>query len=107
MISTEPSLYSLSIGSVIAFRRYESGIHPLISVHEDTSLGMVLMTLREERILSVPVYKNLEGGGKEFTGIVSSFDILSFTVFQQIFDILYFKYSRSHLLGKRILEESR
>jgi hypothetical protein len=46
------------------------------------------MTLREEKIQSVPIYKNLESGGKEFTGIVSAVDVLSFTVFQQIFDIL-------------------
>ena len=88
MITTEPSLSSLKIGSVITHRRYESGIHPLVCVHEDTSLGVVLMNLREEKILSVPVYRNLDDGGREFTGIVSSFDILSFTVFQQIFDIL-------------------
>lgn len=88
MLSTNPSLSSLKIGSVIAHRRYSSGIHPLISVHEDTTLAVVLMTLRENKILSVPIYKNLDNGGKEFTGIISSFDILSFTVFQQIFDIL-------------------
>jgi CBS domain-containing protein len=88
MLSTEPSLSSLKIGSVITHRRYSSGIHPLVSVHEDTTLGVVLMTLREEKILSVPIYKTLECGGKEFTGIISVFDLLSFTVFQQIFDIL-------------------
>lgn len=88
MLSTEPSLSSLKIGSVIAHRRYSSGIQPLISVHEDTTLAVVLMTLREEKILAVPIYKSLENGGKEFTGIISSFDILSFIVFQQEFDVL-------------------
>lgn len=88
MLSTDPSLSSLKIGTVIAHRRYSSGIHTLISDHEDTTLGVVLMILRENKILSVPIYKNLDNGGKEYTGIVSSFDILSFTVFQQIFDIL-------------------
>lgn len=73
---------------MIAHRRYSLGIHPLISVHEDTTLEVVLMTLREAKILSLPIYKTLESGGKEFTGIVSVFDILSFTVFQQVFDIL-------------------
>ena len=89
MISTDPSLNSLKIGSVITHRRYVNGIHALVSVHQDTSLAMVLMIMREEKILSVPVYKQMQDGGKEYIGIVSSFDILSYTVFQQVFDILY------------------
>ncbi len=89
MISTDPSLNSLTIGSVLTHRRYVNGIHALVSVHQDTSLAMVLMIMREENILSVPVFKQTDDGGKEYIGIVSSFDILSFTVFQQIFDILY------------------
>ena len=88
MLSSDPSLSSLKIQSVITHRRSSSGRRPLVSVHENTSLGGVLMTLREEKIQSVPIYKNIESGGKEFTGIVSAVDVLSFTVFQQIFDIL-------------------
>jgi hypothetical protein len=44
------------------------------------------MTLHEHAILSVPVYKTALDGGKEFTGLISSYDILAWTVFQRLFD---------------------
>ena len=57
-------------------------------MHEDTPLSTVLSALRDQNILSVPIYKKAEDGGKTFTGIISVYDILAWTVFQRLFDEL-------------------
>ncbi|KAJ3120407.1 hypothetical protein HK098_004636 [Nowakowskiella sp. JEL0407] len=62
----------------------------LIDVHEDTSLENVLELLSDADILAVPVFKNPETNPKQkiFTGIVSVYDILVYTVFQNVFKSL-------------------
>ncbi|TPX66479.1 hypothetical protein SpCBS45565_g04455 [Spizellomyces sp. 'palustris'] len=82
------ALHKVPISTLLRHRRYRKGTSGLISVPEDTTLGEVMSLLRTEGILAVPVYKEVEGDtfGKEYTGIVSIYDILAFTVFQKIFD---------------------
>jgi CBS domain-containing protein len=87
-LSNPLDLTQCKIASVIAHRRHTTVCRPLISVHQDTSLVSVLLLLKEEGILSVPVYEQALDSGKRFIGIVSLYDILSYTVFQRFFDDL-------------------
>lgn len=83
---TLPDLHSIPISDLISYRRNTQEFRPLLSVHEDVPLSSVLQTLRDNGILSVPVCKAAPGGGKEFTGIISVFDVMAWTVFQGMFD---------------------
>ena len=80
-------LSEIKIASVISHKRNSVGMVPLIALHETTPLSMALAVLREHGFESIPVYKMVQDG-KEYTGIVSVFDIVSFTVFQRLFDDL-------------------
>ncbi|KAI8833859.1 hypothetical protein BJ741DRAFT_611374 [Chytriomyces cf. hyalinus JEL632] len=62
----------------------------LISVHESTPLRDVLATLAKHSILAVPVTSHPVEKPEDtaFAGIVSIYDILAWTVFQNMFDCL-------------------
>jgi CBS domain-containing protein len=85
---TQEDLHAVKISALIAHRRESLGFKALLSVHEDTPLSDVLSALRDENILSVPVYRRAEDGGKTFTGLLSVYDIMAWTVFQRLFDEL-------------------
>ncbi|KAI9004696.1 hypothetical protein HDU85_000911 [Gaertneriomyces sp. JEL0708] len=59
----------------------------LFCINENDSVGEVLCMLRKEGILAAPVWKQSEDvAGREYTGIISVYDILAYTVFQKLFD---------------------
>ncbi|KAJ3037640.1 hypothetical protein HDV00_001445 [Rhizophlyctis rosea] len=61
----------------------------IVAVHEEETLEDVLTLLRDANVLAVPVWKESDdGGGRVYTGIVSVYDILAWTVFQKVFDDL-------------------
>ncbi|KAI9190802.1 uncharacterized protein BJ171DRAFT_46635 [Polychytrium aggregatum] len=84
-------LHHHPIKKLLEHRRTYRPYHPLISIHESTTLGDVLRTLSDHAILAVPVYSipEEEPTGKQFTGIISVYDILAWTVFQKMFDGLH------------------
>ncbi len=83
---TLPDLHSIPISDLISYRRNAQEFRSLINVHEDVPLSSVLQTLHDHGILSVPVCRAAPDGGKEFTGIISVFDVMAWTVFQGMFD---------------------
>ncbi|KAH6567614.1 hypothetical protein BSLG_006632 [Batrachochytrium salamandrivorans] len=104
------------ISQVLRHMHRSRGIKPLISVHEDTELGLSLTIMRNANILAIPVYRipKAEPTGKVFTGIVSVFDILANTVFQQVFDSMCVDKSQPPLMERdefqrytKIMEEEK
>ncbi|KAI8898944.1 hypothetical protein BC833DRAFT_619862 [Globomyces pollinis-pini] len=89
--TTVKSLYDLldqmPITYVIQNKHIVQGsIKPLIEVKENEPLGKVLELLRKENILAVPVYRVAgDSGLKSYCGIVSVYDLLVGTVFQNMF----------------------
>ncbi|KAJ3013668.1 hypothetical protein HKX48_005622 [Thoreauomyces humboldtii] len=83
-------LSNLPISALLAHRRErrtEGAVGSLIAVPEDAKVSEVMGLLRNEGILAVPTYRALEDvGSREYTGIVSIYDILAFTVFRKAFD---------------------
>ncbi|TPX55873.1 hypothetical protein PhCBS80983_g04939 [Powellomyces hirtus] len=85
-------LTTIPISAVLKHRRERRGgasyVPSLISVPEDARVGEIMLLLKNEGILALPVYRNIEGQdvGRQYTGIVSIYDILAFTVFQRLFD---------------------
>ena len=95
------SLQKVPISSVIDHRRrkFARPAPELVAVHSSATLKEVLDILAHHSILAVPIYVTPEEkddnsydigvlGGKEFIGIVSIYDILGWTVFQQVFDLM-------------------
>ncbi|KAJ3294666.1 hypothetical protein HDU79_010624 [Rhizoclosmatium sp. JEL0117] len=89
------SLNAIPISTLLAHKRARSPDNSLalVSVDEATPLRDVLEIMAEKNIQAVPVYKlepSNEGGRgeKRFTGIVSIYDVLAWTVFQKLFDDL-------------------
>ena len=74
------------MSSVIAHKRNTLGFQSMICAHESTTVSAALSLLRKYAILSIPVYQHAEDGGKIFTGIITIFDLLGWTIFQSIFD---------------------
>ncbi|KAJ3163029.1 hypothetical protein HDU86_002198 [Geranomyces michiganensis] len=86
-------LSKLPISAVLAHRRQLRGethkLAPLIAVPEDATIGEIMLLLRNEGILALPVYREMDEGagvGRQYTGIISIYDILAYTVFQKLFD---------------------
>ena len=60
--ASKTDLSGFKISGIIRHRREALEFQPLISVHEDTTLAMVMMILREHGILSLPVYTSAQDG---------------------------------------------
>ncbi|KAJ3117028.1 hypothetical protein HK100_000904 [Physocladia obscura] len=91
--SIRAALDAIPISTLIAHlrsRQPDSLPLTLISVHENTPLSQVLRVLSENNILAVPVYRDSVDfqAEKVFTGIVSIYDVLAYTVFQKLFNDL-------------------
>ncbi|KAJ3071684.1 hypothetical protein HDU98_004943 [Podochytrium sp. JEL0797] len=83
------ALSSTPISALLAHkrsRRPDNSLH-LIAVEHHTPLRDVLKVLNENSILAVAVFVEDEEG-KKYTGIVSIYDVLAWTVFQKMFDDL-------------------
>lgn len=78
------SLKKIHISDLLACKR-ETSFKPLISFAETTSIKDFLEALAADDILAAPIYR-LENGSRVYTGIISVYDILSFAVFEEIFD---------------------
>ncbi|KAI8894388.1 hypothetical protein BC833DRAFT_568401 [Globomyces pollinis-pini] len=72
--------------STLLEHKRKVGFHPLVSLNENTSIREALVLLLEKNILAAPIFKIVEKEEKVYTGIMSIYDILSFSVFQKIFD---------------------
>ncbi|KAI8820701.1 uncharacterized protein EV422DRAFT_529803 [Fimicolochytrium jonesii] len=83
-------LGTIPIAAILKHREATRGSSPLIAVPETATVAEVMLLLRNEGILAVPVYRVTEGqsGGRQYTGIISIHDILAYTVFQKLFDRL-------------------
>jgi CBS domain-containing protein len=78
------SFKQIQISDLLAHKR-ETSFKPLISFLETTSIKDLLEALAADDILAAPIYR-LEGESRVYTGIISVYDILSFAVFEEIFD---------------------
>ncbi|KAJ3407452.1 hypothetical protein HDV05_005413 [Chytridiales sp. JEL 0842] len=81
------ALHQIPISVVLSHRGLSKSTG-LVAVHASTSLADVLIELKNNNILAVPVYIHPanDNMGKEYIGIVSIYDILAWTVFQKVFD---------------------
>ncbi|KAJ3091879.1 hypothetical protein HK102_012929 [Quaeritorhiza haematococci] len=101
------ALHKVPISKLLAFKKAQGEdslrpFRPLIYVHEDSTLATVLELLRQEEILAVPIYRTpKDTDSMEFTGIISVYDILAWTVFQKLFDQLS---STENLTFEKFLE---
>lgn len=81
------TLQATHISNVVAHKRSLRGSNMILSLHESTTLAVVLTELATANILSVPIYKTSgDMASKVFTGIVSVTEILSYAFFQDIFE---------------------
>ncbi|KAI8894676.1 hypothetical protein BC833DRAFT_604014 [Globomyces pollinis-pini] len=73
------------VKELLEFKR-SKGFAPLVDFQENTSIRDVLKALSIKNILAAPVYRQSNEDGKTYIGIISVYDILSFSVFQEIFE---------------------
>jgi CBS domain-containing protein len=78
------ALKSIPISSLLAHKRRTS-FHPLVSFAETASIADVLHGMASENILACPIYQQ-HGSDRIYTAIVSVYDIMSFAVFEEIFE---------------------
>ncbi|KAI9096563.1 hypothetical protein DFS34DRAFT_623259 [Phlyctochytrium arcticum] len=90
MSSPSHVLYAhLSRTPIAELLRFRSNPLPLVAVPNSTPLSTVISVLRSNNILAVPVYSEDENAGpKDFEGIVSIWDIMRFTVFREVFELM-------------------
>jgi CBS domain-containing protein len=77
-------LREIPIQDLLKHKRQQS-FAPLIAFDESTTIKELLAKLDEHQIVACPVYR-FDGKEKMYTGIVSVYDIMSFAVFEEIFD---------------------
>jgi CBS-domain-containing membrane protein len=77
-------LKNIPVHDVLKHKKATS-FKPLVSFDEGTRLDIVLKQLKSEQILSCPIFK-LQDNEKMYIGIISVFDILSYAIFEEIFD---------------------
>jgi CBS domain-containing protein len=78
------ALKEIPIQDLLKHKRQHS-FAPLVAFDESISIKELLTQLQKAQILACPVYR-IHGSEKMYTGIVSVYDILSFAVFEEIFD---------------------
>jgi CBS-domain-containing membrane protein len=78
------ALSQIPIQDLLKHKR-NSSFAPLQAFDEATPIKDVLFQLQQSQILACPVFR-MDSGEKMYTGIVSVYDILSFAVFEEIFD---------------------
>lgn len=83
-------LNATKIESLLQHRSYSR--KQLLSVNESSSIGSVLEMMKKNNAIAVPIYKIIpDSSRRKYVGILSVHDILSWAVFQRVFDVL--KYS--------------
>ncbi|KAJ3320506.1 hypothetical protein HDV06_005235 [Boothiomyces sp. JEL0866] len=79
-------LADVKISEVLAHKR-KTTFHPLVSFEAKTTIRVFLKALNNANILSAPVYTvDEQSGDNIYVGILSVYDVLSFAVFEEIFD---------------------
>ncbi|KAJ3269639.1 hypothetical protein HDV01_001155 [Terramyces sp. JEL0728] len=79
-------LSDVKIAKVLAHKR-KTTFSPLVSFEAKTAIQVFLKALNNSNILSAPIYTvDKQTGDNIYIGILSVYDILSFAVFEEIFD---------------------
>lgn len=78
------ALKEIPISDLLKYKRNTS-FKPLVGLNENTSIKDMLKALQENDILAAPIYR-VQDNQRVYTGIISVYDIVSFAVFEEIFD---------------------
>jgi CBS domain-containing protein len=79
------ALKDVKIQEIIKHKKSKS-FKPLVSLPETASVQELLTVLKQNDILSVPIYRNVDGNSRIFTGLVSVSDVLTASIFKEVFD---------------------
>lgn len=76
---------TIPIAAVIRWRDIKKGRKSLVSISEDATVQDYLHKLASNELTAIPVFSE---ESKNWTGIVSTYDLLVFTIFRDVFKVL-------------------
>ena len=78
------ALKEIKIQEILAHKRLKS-FKPLVSLPETASIQVLLKTLKQSDILACPIYRTVDKDSRVYTGLISISDVLSASIFKEIF----------------------